>query len=77
MDVVALAGGIGAARFLRGLVPALGQDSLTVIANTGDDITLHGLHVSPDLDTITYTLGGGINREQGWGREDEHFTVSS
>ncbi len=77
MDVAALAGGIGAARFLRGLVRVIDPASLTVIANTGDDLQLHGLHVSPDLDTITYTLGGGVHPEQGWGREDETFTVSS
>ncbi|MEE8603196.1 2-phospho-L-lactate transferase [Euzebya tangerina] len=77
MNVVALAGGIGAARFLRGLVQVVDPARLTVIANTGDDITLHGLHVSPDLDTITYTLGGGIHPEQGWGRADEHFTVAT
>ncbi len=77
MDVVALAGGIGAARFLRGLVEALDPTRLTVVANTGDDIRLHGLHVSPDLDTITYTLGGGIHPEQGWGRDKESFTVAA
>ncbi len=75
--VVALAGGIGAARFLRGLVAAVDPAELTVIANTGDDIRLHGLHVSPDLDTITYTLGGGIHPEQGWGRAEESFTVAT
>lgn len=76
MDVVALAGGIGAARFLRGLVQVVDPADLTVVANTGDDLTLHGLHVSPDLDTITYTLGGGVNRQQGWGRADETMAVS-
>lgn len=74
--VVALAGGIGAARFLRGLVRAVDPADLTVVANTGDDLRLHGLHVSPDLDTITYTLGGGVHREQGWGRAGESFTVA-
>lgn len=76
MRVVALAGGIGAARFLRGLVEVVDPADLTVVANTGDDLVLHGLHVSPDLDTITYTLGGGVNPEQGWGRADESLTVS-
>lgn len=76
MDVVALAGGIGAARFLRGLVRVVDPQHLTVIANTGDDLQLHGLHVSPDLDTITYTLGGGVHPEQGWGRDDESFSVA-
>lgn len=75
--VVALAGGIGAARFLRGLVRAVDPAGLTVVANTGDDLRLHGLHVSPDLDTITYTLGGGVHPEQGWGRADERLTVST
>ncbi|WP_370326879.1 2-phospho-L-lactate transferase [Euzebya sp.] len=77
MDVVALAGGIGAARFLRGLVRAVDPARLTVVANTGDDITVHGLHVSPDLDTITYTLGGGVHPAQGWGRADEAFAVAT
>jgi LPPG:FO 2-phospho-L-lactate transferase len=76
MTVVALAGGIGAARFLRGLVRVVPPDELTVVANTGDDLRLHGLHVSPDLDTIVYTLGGGVHPEQGWGRADERFTVA-
>ena len=77
MDVVALAGGIGAARFLRGLVQVVEPADLTVVANTGDDIRLHGLHVSPDLDTITYTLGGGVHAEQGWGRGEETFAVAN
>ena len=77
MDVVALAGGIGAARFLRGLVQVVDPARLTVVANTGDDLVLHGLHVSPDLDTITYTLGGGVHPGQGWGRADESLTVAT
>src|SRR5688572_12016961 len=77
MDVVALAGGVGAARFLRGLVRVVDPAHLTVIANTGDDITLHGLHVSPDLDTITYTMGGAVHPEQGWGRADETTVVAT
>lgn len=75
MNVVALAGGVGAARFLRGLVRVVAPPELTVVANTGDDLILHGLHISPDLDTITYTLGGGVHPDQGWGREKESFTV--
>lgn len=75
MKVVALAGGVGAARFLRGLVRAIEPTRLTVVANTGDDLLLHGLHVSPDLDTITYTLGGGVHPEQGWGRAGDTQTV--
>jgi LPPG:FO 2-phospho-L-lactate transferase len=75
MKVVALAGGIGGARFLRGLRAAVPDAEITVIGNTGDDISLFGLRVCPDLDTVMYTLGGGINEEQGWGRVDESFTV--
>lgn len=86
MRIVVPAGGIGGARFLRGLKAALGTgspateeqttgSSITVIGNTGDDITLFGLRICPDLDTVMYTLGGGINEEQGWGRADEGFTV--
>ncbi len=75
MRITVLAGGIGGARFLRGLKAAAPDAEITVIGNTGDDISLFGLHVSPDLDTVMYTLGGGINSEQGWGRADETFTV--
>ncbi|WP_067487036.1 2-phospho-L-lactate transferase [Actinomadura hibisca] len=75
MRIVALAGGIGGARFLRGLQAAAPEADITVIGNTGDDISLFGLRVCPDLDTVMYTLGGGINEEQGWGRADETFTV--
>jgi LPPG:FO 2-phospho-L-lactate transferase len=73
MRVTVLAGGIGGARFLTGL-RTLGHD-VTVIGNTGDDITLCGLRICPDLDTVMYTLGGGISAERGWGREDESFRV--
>jgi LPPG:FO 2-phospho-L-lactate transferase len=75
MRIVALAGGIGGARFLRGLMAAAPEADLTVVGNTGDDIHLFGLKVCPDLDTVMYTLGGGIHQEQGWGRADETFTV--
>jgi LPPG:FO 2-phospho-L-lactate transferase len=74
--IVVLAGGIGAARFLRGLLAVTDPAEVMVIGNTGDDITLHGLRVCPDLDTVMYTLGGGIHEEQGWGRADERFTVA-
>ncbi len=74
--VVALAGGVGAARFLRGLVEVVDPANLVVVGNTGDDLTRHGLRVCPDLDTVCYTLGGGVHREQGWGREGERFTVA-
>jgi LPPG:FO 2-phospho-L-lactate transferase len=75
MRITVLAGGVGAARFLRGLKAEAPDAEITVIGNTGDDIRLFGLHVSPDLDTVMYTLGGGISEEQGWGRAGETFTV--
>jgi LPPG:FO 2-phospho-L-lactate transferase len=75
MRITVLAGGVGAARFLRGLKQAAPDADITVIGNTGDDITLFGLRVCPDLDTVMYTLGGGINEQQGWGRADETFSV--
>jgi LPPG:FO 2-phospho-L-lactate transferase len=73
--IVVLSGGIGGARFLRGLRRAAPDAAITVIGNTGDDIHLFGLKVCPDLDTVMYTLGGGIHEEQGWGRADETFAV--
>jgi LPPG:FO 2-phospho-L-lactate transferase len=75
MRITVLAGGVGAARFLRGLKRAAPDAEITVIGNTGDDITLFGLRVCPDLDTVMYTLGGGINEQQGWGRAEETFSV--
>jgi LPPG:FO 2-phospho-L-lactate transferase len=75
MRITVLAGGVGAARFLRGLKAAAPGAQITVIGNTGDDITLFGLRVCPDLDTVMYTLGGGISEEQGWGRADETFVI--
>lgn len=69
--ITALAGGVGAARLLGGVVQVLDPGEITAIVNTGDDVVLHGLHISPDLDTITYTLAGAISREQGWGLEGE------
>ncbi|SDS15957.1 LPPG:FO 2-phospho-L-lactate transferase [Jiangella sp. DSM 45060] len=76
LRITALAGGIGGSRFLRGLLRAAPDAEVTVVGNTADDITLHGLHVSPDLDTVMYTLGGGIEESQGWGRAAETFTVA-
>jgi LPPG:FO 2-phospho-L-lactate transferase len=73
VQVTVLAGGIGGARFLLGL-RSLGHD-ITVIGNTGDDVTMWGLRICPDLDTVMYTLGGGISAERGWGREDETFRL--
>src|SRR5689334_17758453 len=70
--VTVLSGGVGGARFLQGLlgVPGWGED-VTVVANTADDLWMHGLKICPDLDTVMYTLGGGIDAERGWGRTDE------
>lgn len=81
MRITALAGGVGGARFVRGLrhhldtTPSLADSEVTVVANTGDDITLFGLRVSPDVDTLLYTLGGGVEESQGWGRADETHVV--
>jgi len=75
MHITVPAGGVGAARFLRGLKAEAPDAEITVIGNTGDDITLFGLHVSPDLDTVMYTLGGGINEDQGWGRAGDTYRV--
>jgi LPPG:FO 2-phospho-L-lactate transferase len=69
--IVTLAGGVGAARFLTGLREVRPPDQITAIVNVGDDIELHGLHVSPDLDTVTYTLAGAIDPERGWGLAGE------
>lgn len=71
--LVALAGGVGAARFLRGLVRVVPPEDITAIVNTADDEVFHGLTVCPDLDTVTYTLAGVEHREQGWGLEGESF----
>ena len=74
--MTALAGGIGAGKFLRGLVRAVPPEDVTVIVNTGDDVTMHGLHVSPDLDSVTYWLGDAFDRERGWGRRGETFRAT-
>ncbi len=71
--VTALAGGVGAARFLRGLVQVVEPAAVTVVGNTGDDERFHGLHVSPDLDSVTYTLAGASNPRTGWGLAGETF----
>jgi LPPG:FO 2-phospho-L-lactate transferase len=73
--IVALAGGVGAARMLRGLVDVMGPEQIVAIVNTGDDVVLHGLHISPDLDTVTYTLAGAINPETGWGLSGETWAA--
>ncbi len=78
-QITVLAGGVGAARFLRGLVAVDEVDpaAVTAVVNVGDDIDRHGLHVCPDLDSITYWLAGVIHPEQQWGRADETFTVAT
>ena len=73
LNVTTLAGGVGAARFLRGLARVIDPARLCVIVNTGDDEEFFGLHVSPDLDTITYTLAGAIDQSKGWGLPEETF----
>ncbi len=70
-----LCGGVGAARLLSGLVQVVAQDAITAVVNVGDDVVVHGLHVSPDLDTVTYTLGGLHNEVTGWGVADESWRV--
>ena len=73
--LVALAGGVGAARFLAGLVRVVPPSEIVVVVNTADDDEFHGLHVSPDLDSVTYTLAGASNEEQGWGLAGETFAT--
>lgn len=85
-DITVLSGGMGGAKFLRGLLHGIASGTLphvdpdarvTVIANTADDIWLHGLKVCPDLDTVMYTLGDGIDPERGWGRRGETWSVKA
>jgi len=71
--ITALAGGVGAARFLQGLVKIVPEEEITVIVNTGDDIELYGLHISPDLDIVMYTLAGIVDEEKGWGIRGDTF----
>ncbi|WP_305037569.1 2-phospho-L-lactate transferase [Geodermatophilus sp. TF02-6] len=79
VQIVVLAGGVGGARFLAGLratLRAAAPDArVTAVVNTGDDVTVHGLRICPDLDTVMYTLGGGSDPERGWGRAGETWTV--
>ncbi|MEX2504643.1 MAG: 2-phospho-L-lactate transferase [Egicoccus sp.] len=72
-----LAGGVGAARFLRGLTAAVDPSEVIAIVNVGDDLTLHGLRICPDLDSITYWLAGVVHPDQQWGRDDETHTVAT
>jgi LPPG:FO 2-phospho-L-lactate transferase len=85
-NITVLSGGMGGARFLQGLLHALGEGRLpdvapdavvTVVANTADDWWVHGLKVCPDLDTVMYTLGDGIDLERGWGRREETWSVKA
>lgn len=71
--ITVLAGGVGAAKFLQGLVKLIPEEEITIIVNTGDDINLYGLHISPDLDIIIYTLAGIIDEEKGWGIKGDTF----
>jgi LPPG:FO 2-phospho-L-lactate transferase len=75
VQIVVLAGGTGGARFLRGVRAAVPEAEVTAVVNTGDDVTLHGMRIAPDLDTVMYTLGGGIDEDRGWGRAGESWTV--
>ncbi len=73
--IAVLSGGVGAARFLSGLLQVVDPSEVTAIVNTGDDTDLHGLAISPDLDTITYTLAGAVDEERGWGLRGETWTA--
>ncbi len=71
--IVALAGGVGASRFLQGLIRSYSDEEIRVIVNTGDDIELYGLHISPDIDIITYSLAGIVDESKGWGIKGDSF----
>ena len=71
--ITALAGGVGAARFLTGLTRLVKEEDLSVIVNTGDDMEMFGLHISPDIDIVTYTLAGVVDDEKGWGIRNDTF----
>jgi len=71
--ITCLAGGVGAARFLQGLVKVVPEENVTVIVNTGDDIELYGLYISPDIDIVTYTLAGLVDENKGWGLKGDTF----
>lgn len=75
MRITVLSGGIGGSRFLRGVRTAYPDAEITAVVNTGDDITMHGLRICPDLDSVMYTLGGGIDTDRGWGRSDETWRI--
>ena len=71
--ITCLAGGVGAARFLQGLAKVLPEENITIVVNTGDDIELYGLHISPDIDIVNYTLAGIVDEEKGWGIRNDTF----
>jgi LPPG:FO 2-phospho-L-lactate transferase len=73
LKITALAGGVGAARFLTGLIQRIKEEDLSIIVNTGDDINLFGLHISPDIDIVTYTLAGIVDEQKGWGIKGDTF----
>lgn len=75
--IVALAGGVGAAKLLRGLVDVIPPETVTIISNTGDDIELYGLTISPDIDIVAYTLSGLVDEERGWGIQGDTFDCLS
>ena len=75
MKVAVLAGGLGGSRFARALAETIEPEQLTIVGNVGDDVEIFGLHVSPDLDTILYTLTGRLDEERGWGRKDETWNA--
>ena len=75
MKVAVLSGGVGGARFVQGLLDAADPAGVTVIGNVGDDLEVFGLHVSPDIDTLLYTLGGVGDEERGWGRAGETWNA--
>lgn len=75
--IVALAGGVGAAKLLRGLVEVIPPETLTIISNTGDDIEIYGLHISPDIDIVAYTLSDIVDEERGWGMRGDTFECLS
>jgi LPPG:FO 2-phospho-L-lactate transferase len=76
--ITLLSGGVGGSRFVQGVLDAVpASDTVTVVANTADDITLHGLRICPDLDTVMYTLSGGIDTIRGWGRTDETWNAKA
>ncbi|MBA2443933.1 MAG: YvcK family protein, partial [Nocardioidaceae bacterium] len=77
MRITVLSGGAGGARFVQGLRSAInsGTDSITVVGNTADDIWMFGLRICPDLDTVMYTLGDGLDTARGWGRRDETWNA--